>query len=192
MISACWRFRFCWSNAIHNINFQTKSFDAEINYHALSYFCFGWYTYFSSLLGTFVLVVTSHSFTVESADPDARSEPSQLKCSTKMSKNYNVNAWGIFCVLYVDVYNKGQKIDLHLKASDHTHDIWPIKGITQRPLERSHIMIVPSSSPDAMYWPSGDIAKDRTMLLWPMKMRTHSPLCTSHNRTVLSHEPVAM
>lgn len=35
-------------------------------------------TYFSSAFGTFVLVVTSHNFTVESAEPDARSDPSQL------------------------------------------------------------------------------------------------------------------
>lgn len=35
--------------------------------------------YFSSVFGTLVLEVTSHNFTVQSAEPDARSEPSQLK-----------------------------------------------------------------------------------------------------------------
>lgn len=35
-------------------------------------------THFSSVFGNFVLAVTSHSFTVQSADPEARSEPSPL------------------------------------------------------------------------------------------------------------------
>lgn len=44
--------------------------------------------YFSSALGTLVLDVTSHSFTVQSAEPDARSEPSQLKkMLTEMRQN---------------------------------------------------------------------------------------------------------
>ena len=34
--------------------------------------------YFSSFLGTFIPVVTSPNLTVQSADPDARREPSQL------------------------------------------------------------------------------------------------------------------
>lgn len=41
-------------------------------------------TYFSSALGSFVLVVTSHNFTVQSADPDARRVPSQLTNPTTM------------------------------------------------------------------------------------------------------------
>jgi hypothetical protein len=35
-------------------------------------------TYFSSVLETLVLVFTSHNFTVQSAEPDARIEPSEL------------------------------------------------------------------------------------------------------------------
>jgi hypothetical protein len=55
--------------------------------------------------------------------------------------------------------------DDYLKASDHTQELWPASGETQRPEERSHIMMVPSSSPEAMYRPSGDIANDKTILL---------------------------
>lgn len=35
--------------------------------------------YLSSVFGGFTLVLTSHNLTVESAEPDARSDPSQLK-----------------------------------------------------------------------------------------------------------------
>jgi hypothetical protein len=53
----------------------------------------------------------------------------------------------------------------YLKASVHTQELCPKSGETQRPVERSHIMMVPSSSPEAMYRPSGDIASDKTILL---------------------------
>lgn len=38
-----------------------------------------WLTYLSSDFGAFALVATSHNFTVQSAEPDARREPSQLQ-----------------------------------------------------------------------------------------------------------------
>lgn len=142
-------------------------------------------TYFSSDFGTFVLVVTSHNFTVESAEPDARSDPSQLN----IDKNSLIDSY-LHTHTITTIWRWEQRI--YLKASDQTQDVCPIRGVTQRPLERSHIIIVPSSSPDAMYRPSGDIAKDKIILLWPMKILTHSPLWRSHRRTVLSLDPVAI
>ena len=43
-------------------------------------------TYFSSALETLVLVFTSHNFTVQSADPDAITEPSELIHPTIINK----------------------------------------------------------------------------------------------------------
>ena len=113
-------------------------------------------TYFSSFLGSFMPVVTSQNFTVQSADPDARREPSQLTNPTIMNSNSSVkkliatlNTFSflqtIIKLKYFD-YGHGD----HLKASDQTHEVWPINGVIQEPLARSHIMIVPSSSPDAI------------------------------------------
>lgn len=146
-----------------------------------------YFAYLSSVFGTFVLVVTSHSLTVQSADPDASSDPSQLSASNDVSHHWQQNREGRSKIKIIRV-----KWYIHLKARDHTQALWPIKGVTQRPLGRSHIMIVPSSSPDAMCLPSGDIARDRIILLWPVKIRTHSPVRTSQSLTVLSLEPVAM
>lgn len=184
MISAYLYFHFCWENSIvlinKHYNFQTRN-NFELNNDL---------TYFSSVLETLVLVVTSHSFTVQSAEPDARSEPSQLT-----DENFRISATGLNYSILGLKYSKRKYILTpkgHLKASVQTHEVWAIKGVTHRPLDRSHIMIAPSSSPEAIYRPSGDIAKDKIILLWPMNIRTHSPVCTSHNRTVLSLEPVAM
>lgn len=73
------------------------------------------------------------------------------------------------CTAGYDLYISKNKEDIsqatNLKARDQTHELCPTRGETQQPLEISHNIIVPSSSPDAIYRPSGDIASDNIMLL---------------------------
>lgn len=57
-------------------NMQTSNFELEPLKSILGR------THFSSVLGGFVLEVTSHNFTVQSAEPEARREPSQLQWKT--------------------------------------------------------------------------------------------------------------
>lgn len=147
----------------------------------------------------FSVPVPYHNFTVQSAEPDARIEPSQLNNIEMGKMNWLLNYPATHYLHHFAINGKNKKAqygnylyqvkNIYLKASVHTQEVWPTKGVTQRPLERSHIIVVPSS--DAMYRPSGDIARDK-ILLWPMKILTYSPLLTPHRWTVLSLDLVAM
>mmetsp|Transcript_16114 Transcript_16114/g.30972 ORF Transcript_16114/g.30972 Transcript_16114/m.30972 type:complete len:222 (-) Transcript_16114:826-1491(-) len=73
----------------------------------------------------------------------------------------------------------------------HTGPLCPV-SVPKRLFDpRSHTITVPSSLPDAMVRPSGDIAREYTVLWCPVYRRTPSPVCTSQSLTVLSEDPVA-